>query len=301
MNNYAEAIIAFFQVVGISQPLTKITPLFEYILIGWAFVNMMILTVIGITVTYYSKHVFFDNDAIGALTDIIQLAAPFLAQYIIIIESMLTKRMRVTIWQTFAKIDGSLLSIKMNINVLRKMGLKRYLIKAIATQLICMATEIRIMTYIGPNREWSYHWYASIYTFVVCRSQHLFYIFFIEMLKMRMECVNAELTNLNKIRFNKKYSDNVKCKRLAILKNVHSSLWHCSVMINKSFGWSQLTNVTANFVCLSVNLYWNYAALYFGSNPFWKESLMGSLPLIIILVVLCYSCEECQNTVSLVY
>lgn len=82
-----------------------------------------------------------------------------------------------------------------------------------------------------------------------------------------------------------------------MIRKNHGRMWLVSERMNGAFGWALLTTITANFVCLSVNLYWNYAALYFGSNRFWLESLLGSLPLTAEVVVLCYSCEEWQRAV----
>lgn len=82
---------------------------------------------------------------------------------------------------------------------------------------------------------------------------------------------------------------------LLAMRRCHADLWLAQRLTNEAFGWTALATVTANFVCLSVNLYWNYVALYFGSNPYWMESLLGSVPLVTSLWTLCWSCElvEC--------
>lgn len=300
--NYTNIIFFYFQIFAVCafNPLKSI--LRDRLLIGWCIINFLIITTISILVVYYYKYIFFDNDAIGALTDVMQLAAPFFAHYIIIMESLYTKSKRLHIWQIFNQVDFSLTAaLKINTTKIVRLGMKRYLIKALLTQLICIGTEVRIMVYIYPNLEWSRLWYAKFYTFNACRSNHLFYIFFVDMVKIRMEIIGDALLNLNRLRFLGGSSGDggkLQLRQLAVLKDAYTKLWNASQLVDVVFGWSVLINVAANFVCLSVNLYWNYAALYFGSNPYWMESLMGSAPLIFILAVLCYSCEECQVKVN---
>lgn len=298
--NYTNTILFYFQLFAVCAFIPRKSTIIERLLIGWCIINVLILTTISILVVYYYKYIFFDNDAIGALTDVMQLAAPFFAHYIIIMESVYTKSKRLHIWQILNQVDSSLTTtLKINTPKMVRLGMKRYFIKAMLTQLICIVTEVRIMAYIYPNLEWSRLWYVKFYTVNACRSSHLFYIFFVDMVKIRMEIIGEALLNLNRLRFVGGYGGGkLQMRQLAMLKEAYTKLWYASQEVDVVFGWSVLINVTANFVCLSVNLYWNYAALYFGSNPYWMESLMGSAPLIFILAVLCYSCEECHGKVS---
>lgn len=297
--NYTNTILFYFQLFAVCAFAPQKSIIIERLLIGWCIINFLILATISSLVVYYYKYIFFDSDAIGALTDVMQLAAPFCAHYIIIIESLYTKSKRLHVWQLMNQVDYSLTAtLKINTSKMVRLGMKRYFIKAMLTQVICIATEIRIMAYIYPNLEWSRLWYAKFFTFSACRSNHLFYIFFVDMVKIRMEIIGEALLNLNRLWFVGGNSGKLQLRQLAVLKEAYTKLWNASQIIDIVFGWSVLINVTANFVCLSVNLYWNYAAMYFGSNPYWLESLMGSAPLIFILAVLCYSCEECHGKVS---
>lgn len=46
---------------------------------------------------------------------------------------------------------------------------------------------------------------------------------------------------------------------------------------------------------MSVSLYWNYVGWYYGSSAYWLESVAGSLPLVLDLWMLCWSCELAQS------
>lgn len=299
--NYTNTTLIYFQLFAVCAFIPRKSTIIERLLIGWCIINVLILSTISIVVVYYYKYIFFDNDAIGAITDVMQLAAPFFAHYIIIMESLYTRSKRLHIWQILNKVDLSLTAtLKINTTRIIRLGMKRFFIKALLTQLICIVTEVRIMAYIYPNLEWSRMWYAKFYTSNTCRSGHLFYIFFVDMVKIRMEIIGEALFNLNRLRFLGGSSGKLQLRQLTVLKEAYTKLWNASQVVDVVFGWSVLINVTANFLCLSVNLYWNYAALYFGSNPYWMESLMGSAPLIFILAVLCYSCEDCHGKVNTV-
>lgn len=262
----------------------------------WSTINIAILlTIIASIVWLYHKDIFYDDDAIGAITDIIQMAIPFLAHYTLIAESIRTDRKRLKIRSIFERFDRNT-SKYLQLNVKRsvRVGVRRYFVKALLTQSLCLITEIRIMSSISANKEWSNHWYASFFTFNACRCGHFQFIYFVDLLKIRMNIISMELGEL----MNGRRQPHCVQNKLTVLKAEYGGLWLAAELVNESFGWSALTNVTANFICLSVNLYWNYAAIYFGSNPYWMESLLGSFPIILILIVVCYSCEQCICSAS---
>lgn len=302
-SSYTIAIIRFYRLIGLCPFLdtTKATRLHASICL----LNIVIMIILSIGVTYFAKYIFFISDAIGNLTDTMQVAAPFFAHFIILMEALLSRTKRQKLWQTFINIDQNL-STLLNINVdcMTKMAIRKYFRKALSTLLICAAIELRIMTYITNNKNWRANWYVSIYTKVVCRSFHLFYIFFVDMVKARMEIISAELYRFNEVnlcvlRAKNGIENRDHLRRLKVLRNAHGDLWYAINLMKKSFGWSQLANVVSNFLCSSINLYWNYAAIYyFGSNPYWRESLLATLPPFIILAVLCYSCDDCLRTVK---
>lgn len=302
-SSYTSAIIRFYQLIGLCPFLvttsSKATRL--HAIIG--LLNIAILIILSIGVTYYAKYIFFSTDAIGYLTDTMQVAAPFFAHFVILVEALLSRTTRPKLWQTFINIDQKLSTLlHINVNCMTKLAIRQYFRKAVSTLLICAVIELRIMIYITQNEKWSGNWYVSIYTKVVCRSFHLFYIFFVDMVKARMEIISAELYRLNQINLCFRgygIGNRNQMRRLKVLRNAHGDLWQAINLMKKSFGWSQLANVVSNFLCSSINLYWNYAAMYyFGSNPYWRESLLATLPPFIILAVLCYSCDACLRTVK---
>lgn len=303
-SSYTSVIIRFYQLIGLCPILTPNSSVATRLHATICLLNIVIMIVLSIGVTYYAKYIFFSNDAIGYLTDTMQVAAPFFAHFLILVEALLSRTMRQKLWQTFVNIDQNLSTLlHINVDFMTKLGARKYILKALSTLLICAAIELRIMIYITQNKEWSGNWYVSIYTKVVCRSFHLFYIFFVDMVKVRMEIISAELYRFNNFNLcamgaRNRTGKRDQLRRLKVLRNAHGDLWKAINLMKNSFGWSQLANVVSNFLCSSINLYWNYAAMYyFGSNVYWRESLLATLPPFIILAVLCYSCDSCLRTV----
>lgn len=302
--DYTQVIIGYFQAIGLSSaPSSSATSNDRLLLIVIIF-NAVALIIASIIMYVYAPLIFYinDTDIIGSLTDIIQIAGIYAAHYVMLIESRFTNRMRKNIWKSYERIDRRLsVILKIDINSERKRAMRSYAWKALAIHGGCFAIEVRVMTYVTENEPWSRHWYLSIYTMIVCRSMHLFYMLFVDMLRLRMDIIANELKKLSGGMCGGGFTTNVDIEqtiRLALLKETHNSLWMISEGMRKSFGWSELMNITANFVCSAINLYWNYTALYFGTNPWWRESLIASVPLFVILATLCHSSESCHSSVS---
>lgn len=270
-------------------------------LLIWPFIHIIALSSITILIRYYSKYVFFGGDLIGVLTDIIQIAAPFSAHFIVIIVSLCSLWQQTKIWHLHRKIDEALLSLHFNVNQYTTVTIRKYFRKSFATYCISFVIEMRIIIYIGNNNIWRNHWLASIYSLVVCRSFHLWYIFYVDYVSSRIEIINLELIRIgnrhNLLRLRNVIGSATTIREIRVLKRVYGRLWKIGDLMEYSFGWAQLATVTSDFVRCTVNLYWNYAAYYFGTNPYWKESLMSSCPIVITFLVLLYSCEKCENKV----
>lgn len=287
-------ILSFFQLSGLCTFTDPRNSKSERILFVWTVLHMFALASISTYVIRNPSSIFTDNDAIGRITDVFQLACPFFAHFIVLAEAIRTKSTRCAIWRQLNDIDVRMRKImQIPVSRIHRKCRIRYLTKVVGAHLLCIVTEIRIMSYIGENVIWSNLWLASIYTLVTVRSHHFYFIWFVDELKWRIE-LNCE--ELGKCEM---FTDQKQLLRIGCVRENHCQMWLVSEWMNEAFGWALLTTITANFVCLSVNLYWNYAALYFRSNRFWLESLLGSLPLAVEVVILCYSCEEWQRAVNI--
>lgn len=273
----------------------------EYFLIFWGFVNIAMLLTISIVISVYYKDVFYINDAVGSMTDIMQLAVPIITHFVIIIESIRKRNMGMEILRQFENIEDALSTFNPSISELKRCSIRNYFIKIAITQGVCLFLEIYIISSIKNNREWLNHWYASLFSFSATRSEHLYFTLTVDSMKNVMNSINLELKNIkNGHKFRKLIvsKGDSRHRRIITLKKCYNKLWEISCIVEKRFGWSQFLNISSNFLCLTVNLYWNFVAIYFQSNPNWKESLMGTCPPLITIFILLNSCEECLKEVK---
>lgn len=272
----------------------------EYFLIFWGFVHIGILIGISVVTILNYKSIFYIYDAVGAMTDISQLAAPVFSHFVIIIESIWNRSLGVEIWCKFQEIENALSTFNPHIYEQKQRAIRNYFVKILTTQCICLFLEIYIMSSITNNLEWRNHWFASLFSFVVTRSEHFFFTLTVDRMRYIMNLISSELINIrngHKFRHLKVFKGDSRHKRLITLKKCYNRLWEISCSVEKCFGWSQFLNIFSNFLCLTVNLYWNFVAIYFQSNPYWKESLMGTCPPLITIFILLNSCEKCLKEV----
>lgn len=291
-NDYTEGIIAFFQALGVCPFLDANQSKFETILVLWSVLNFGILTAITYLAAYYEDEFFIDSNIIIVITQVIQIAAPLFAHYVIIFEALYSRSKRYNIWQSLNKIDDNLATLPPPYH--RKLyaaTIHRFLRKAISVQGFCTFLDVYVIISVYEIRDWSYHLYATIYTYIVCRSVHLFYIWLVDLVSFRMQIIGEELQRLHWL-----HSDE-QLKRLTLLKASYIELWHIANLMDDSFGWSELTNVGANFICSSVNLYWNFMTFYYGTNRYYVETLFSTVPPFVTSAIICFSCDACHKAV----
>lgn len=273
----------------------------ENCLIIWGITHIVVLIGLSIVVIIYYESVFYIDDGVGAITDISQWAVPVFTHFVIITQSIANKSLGVELWHKFKEIETFLSKFNPNIYQQRHRATQNYFIKMFITQVTCFSLEIFIIARIENNVEFRNHWYASLFSFAITRTEHFFFVLMVDLMRHIMNMINSELIHIrnnHKFRYLIIFKGDSRHKRLIVLKKCYNRLWEISYLVEKYFGWSQFLNVTANFLCLTVNLYWNFVAIYFQTNPYWKESIMGTCPPLITIVMVLNSCEKCLKVVS---
>lgn len=276
----------------------------ECCLMIWGIIHIVTLTAISVVVFLNYKSVFYVNDAVGAMTDILQWAVPVFSHFAIIIEAMSNRSLGIDIWRKFKEIETTLSTFNPTIYQHKLRAIRNCFVKILLAQSVCLFFEIYIISTVKNNREWLNHWYASLYSFVATRSEHFFFILTVDEMKHVMNLISLELKNVrnsHKFKHLTVFKGDSRHRRLVTLKKCYSRLWEISCIVEKYFGWSQFLNISTNFLCLTVNLYWNFVAIYFQSNPYWQQSLMGTCPPLITLFILLNSCEKCITEVSCIF
>lgn len=298
--NYTSVTLLFFKFFGLHNLAVKRGRLHERFLIFWTWMQFVFLIGLSIGVIYYANRIVFIVDTLGTSADVIQIIAPFLTHYIIIAESLLTRQIRYQIVYQLEEVDK--LFPRPLVLIAEQVHSQRYFRKLWMAQTLSLLFECLIINGISAIELWSRHWRISIFVVIVCRSQHLFYVYHVDSVKSRLKLIINELNSVCTII---RSGDATGAPlysvydRIQRSKYAYNRIWEMVQCIETAFGWSMFANIISNFICLTVNLYWNYASiLYIESNPYWKESVMCSFPLIITFYVLFSSCNNCLQTVS---
>lgn len=131
--------------------------------------------------------------------------------------------------------------------------------------------ELGVIFNILDDVNWTFMWVACILPLTVSRLRHLQHSLFIEVLSCRFRVIKMELKSiarLSKLESNQLIAKNYAFydglfNKISSIKKVYNILWETSLLINKSFGISQLTNLLQNFVQLTCDLYMMYSFLYY--------------------------------------
>lgn len=297
-------IFLHFQLAGILPFTLNRNKCWDTVFLCLTVLCILILLVISIISGIYAEYIFFISDAVGTFTDVMGFVGPAFAHFVILFEVLARRNLHRSIWDRFKQIDLQLNRISTIVDAFNHNNFISFSKILLLVQIIAFGFEIRIMGWIGPNREWSFHWYCSIFSFVICRMQFLLFAFYVHVSMGKFNIINYELRQikLNALTGLKSQTERRQMQqlydRLKLLKDVYGTLWFNTELLCEAFGWSQLINMTSYFLSITNNLYWNYVAIYFGTNPFWKESLMCNGPPATTLIALFYVCEECLKQVN---
>lgn len=283
----SKIILLYFKLCGICHfsHYTQATPvrMKRWFLI-WTLLHICVLTTIVVFTISHIDHIFIMSDMVSAFTDIIQWALPVLSQYITIVESLLTERLRHRFWQHILYMDTHLLNTSSR---RLQCSLNRYIRKAIAMLVTTVSIEVFIIWRIALNSAWRRHFFVSLYTFIICRSQVLFCVYFIDMLKCRTAMMKDRLNEMQSAGKHVNALNMMRC-----YKQCYGMMWQCLQDINKAFGWSLLLTVISCFVCISVGMYWGFTTLYFKTSPFAFESFLSTVPHFLSVYTMFHSVES---------
>lgn len=195
-------------------------------LICWSYCHLLLLTTTVSVAIYCANWIFVMRDSISTVTDILQWMLPVLSQYVIIIESLCTHKIKCRFWHRIHYMDTFLLNTSLQ---MKQISINKFFIKCVAILIITLAVDILTVIHIHSDKVWRNHILISFYTFVVCRSQILFFVFFTDTLKYRTKMLT---TRIKQIRINDKNRLNL----LRCCKKSFDMLWLLTEDINQAFG-----------------------------------------------------------------
>lgn len=225
-------LLSYFQICGFCH-LTSFgrvpTKKLRQLLLICSGFHLLALSSLVLFAIYYAKYIFMLQEIITACTDILQWSLPVLSQYIIIIESFRTTNIHYRFWSRIRYMDTFLLNAPAKI---KTRSFRILFIKSITLLASTTAVDLFILFRVKNDKTWRNDLLTSFYTLTICRSQILFYTFFIDTLKYRIQLITIRLKDIN---IRAKNKPNL----LRCCKKSFEIVWKSVEDINQAFGNSK--------------------------------------------------------------
>lgn len=228
-NLNTQILLSYFQFCGFCH-LTSLEAFtknkFMQFLYFWSYVHLIIISVLVYFTIYYAKQIFIMRDMISAVTDILKWMLPVFSHYVIIIESLRTNDIKYQFWLRIRYMDTFFLNTSAQ---MKCASTKKFLIKCTLILIITTAIDIFTLIRVRPYHDWQNHILATFYTFIICRSEVLFCVFFIDTLTYRTNMLTQRLNRMRTTNENQLIS--LRCCRKSF-----EMLWLSVEDINRAFG-----------------------------------------------------------------
>lgn len=244
-------------------------------LIIWSVIQLI---GVGITTEITVKK-FFNNPGLANVNNVLTFSIIMLTHAVTIIESVVVRRNFIYIWKNVASADELISGMVSNFNEIIMKFYKNISIRLTGYILMTILLELGVIIRVADDQDWTYMWCICILSLTISRLRHLQHSLFINVLSCRFKIIKNELEDIVKLTKlegnqlivkNSTFYDGLFDK-ISSIKKVYNILWETSLLINRSFGFSQLANLLQNFIHLTCLLYSTYSFLYY--NNF--EDLLG--------------------------
>lgn len=241
--------------------------IFNFILMTWSLLHLAVATFLGI----FAFQAFSNDDSeVSNFNNILKFSIMALTYFVTCVESIMVRKNFIEVWSRMRLIDDLLGNMLPDYKPILQKFYKETSRKIIIYILFTTSVEVIIITNIYEVTSWRFMWSISIIPVTMSRFRHLHHTLFIEMLSSRFRVIKNELKSIvkfTKLESNKLMSKNFVFyeglfKKLSTIKSVYNTLWETSLLINRSFGMSQLINLLQNFIHLTCDLYLVYSFLY---------------------------------------
>lgn len=196
--------------------------------------------------------------------------APILTHLVICIESFVRVNDYKKFWLQFGKTYSILQKLNGPLHeeltgVYKSVGFKLLLLF-----LVPLIIEVRILWGIADN-YWVYSRLAAQFAFIGCRLSYLQLCLHLELINWLLRSLANEMQRLsNDSRSQLKsveweiYSQ-VAYRRLQLVRQATRDVVELTSHLNECYRWSLVTNLTNNFLSITIAFYWNFRSLYFNN------------------------------------
>lgn len=245
----------------------------DVILKAWSILHLAVAT----SLAFFAFHTFISDDSdIANFNNILKFSIMIMTHIVTCLESLVVRKNFIEIWIRVKTTDDLIGRMLPNYDAILNDFYKETSKKQILALLSTFVIELVIILSIYEMPSWSFMWSISIVPILMSRFRHLHHALFIEMLSCRFRIIKKELKSI--VKFTKLESNGLLNKnfrfyenlyrKLSTIKSVYNTLWETSLLINRSFGLSQLVNLLQNFIQLTCDLYLLYSFLYKNNMTF---------------------------------
>lgn len=235
-------------------------------LMAWSLMHI----VVAITLAFFAFHTFVTHDSdVANFNNILKFSIMVLTYFATCIESVAVRNNFIEIGIRIKAVDNLIGKMLPNYNSILNKFYKETTRTLILAMFFTFVIELVIIVSIYEVSNWRFMWGISIVPVLISRLRHLHHSLFIEMLSCRFGVIKNELKLIakltkenNKLMKKKIFFYEELFRKLSTIKSVYNTLWETSLLINRSFGVSQLINLLQNFIQLTCDLYLVYSYLY---------------------------------------
>lgn len=193
---------------------------------------------------------------------------------------------------------------------------KKYFFKLTIILLISKGLLIFFLIFlsVGTRKSAFLYWLHTTFSIVVVNTRCIQNIFFVDLLRERLEYLNHRLQELSHCNSSKNsklilyvesYNANQRnaihdeYNEVLALKQIYGMIWSACNLMNECFGWSILAIVTRSFINFTSHGYWLFLGLEgIIDSPYIVDSSTMLLLTVFLLSIQCLSCYNCTGCVS---
>lgn len=289
----------------------------SYIVGLYSLFHFVILVVLTVVAMFYSK-VINDNNSISGMVAGLVFLAEIATHVIIILQAFVSRIDLRALLTELADID-EIFHVKLHSPVDYQSLKRKYLFKFTAILLVSKGLLVSLLIFLAfnPRTAASYFWFHLSYSIAVVNMRCIQNIFFVDLLRERLDFVNERLSEISQrtskksklILYVEPYDHGNRSKKqspmheefseVLALKQIYGMIWNASILLNNCFGWSVLAIVTRSFIGFTSHGYW----LFLGFEDLIESEIMVHSAVIFLLIalllsVMCSSCYNCTGCVS---
>lgn len=289
----------------------------NYVLGLYSLLYFVVLIVLSIIAMSVSK-IINDNNSISSMVAGLVFLGEISTHLVLILHAFVSRYDLKRMLAEISDID-EIFQIKLQRPIDYSTLKRKYFFKFTVILLMSKGLLIFLLIFLvlGNRKSTFLFWLHASFSIVVVNMRCIQNIFFVDLLRERLEFLNQGLTQISQrnrktsklILYVESYDPKNRSKKsspmreefneVLALKQIYGMIWNASILLNDCFGWSVLAIVTRSFIGFTSHGYW----LFLGfeniiDSEYIVDSATNFVLIALLLSILCISCYNCTGCVS---